>query len=437
MAIQPFDPSLYPALRSGPSGPITATPEASFVIRSSLAELVSLDDADFANGLNAYVVDEGEIYVLDTSNAFTVYSDLILARGAGSGRWFKRSKAYVVANYTLWYATRNVADGSRLFGFTPGQLVASSSSAPEIIVTLSVGTARAAQPLCDAYGNVWISSYLAATAWQVFKFNLADILAGGTVSPALTITGALSAGLASVIDLASSIAFDKGNNLWVAARNTATARGILQQIPQSALTNEGSYSVVPPLSLQGGGGVWYALDKTAIFDGNNNLWLSSYTGLASINKVPLSQRVVTDLAIVPSVVWSGANIVGPESIALGPTGLLWVSDYNSASIKAFDPQALTGNPTPIIVITSPGNIDGAFTISFDGDGNLWLLNFNNWRLLKFNKADILATGAPVPSVILSYAGLTPAANASFCFPNDPNRSGLLLSGAITKKGQSV
>jgi hypothetical protein len=83
MAIQPFDPSLYPALRSGPSGPITATPEASFVIRSSLAELVSLDDADFANGLNAYVVDEGEIYVLDTSNAFTVYSGALVQAKQG------------------------------------------------------------------------------------------------------------------------------------------------------------------------------------------------------------------------------------------------------------------------------------------------------------------------------------------------------------------
>jgi len=409
---------------------------ASFIIRDSVADLVSLDDAAFANGEHAYVVSENETYVLDTANSFTAFGNLIIARTVGAGRWFRKSKAYVLGNYTLWYATWTSVGGSRLFGFTPGQLLASSSGTPEVIVILSIGAARAAQPVCDSYGNVWVMSFLAASPWQVFKFSLADIIEGGTVAPSLTLTGAPSTGLASTIDDAVSIAFDKCNNLWVAARNTAVGRGVVQQIPQSILSHDGSYSVVPPISIQCGVGVWYSLDKTIIFDSNNNLWLASYSGAASINKVPLSQRVVTDLALVPSVVWSGSNFGGPEGIAFGPTGLLWVGDYSSGSIKAFDPQSLTGNPVPLITITSPGNINGPFLISFDGDGNLWLLNYNNWRLLKFNAADILVTGAPAPSVTLSYASLVPTANAGFCFPNEPNRGGLLLSGATTQKGQN-
>jgi hypothetical protein len=113
-------------------------------------------------------------------------------------------------------------------------------------------------------------------------------------------------------------------------------------------------------------------------------------------------------------------------------------NYDDNSIKAFDPQAPTGNPAPLITITSTG-IVGPLYMSFDGDGNMWVLNYNNWHLLKFNAADILVTGAPSPSVVLSYPGLVPSVNpdsaADFCFPNDPNAGGLLPAGTTMKKGQ--
>lgn len=64
--------------RLPPSGP-KATPDA-LILRASLLELISLDSARLPNGTQAYVVDEQEVYSLDTENAFTVCSDLILAR---------------------------------------------------------------------------------------------------------------------------------------------------------------------------------------------------------------------------------------------------------------------------------------------------------------------------------------------------------------------
>ena len=409
---------------------------ATFEIRSSIADLVALDNASAVNGSAVYVLSENETYILDTSNAFTAFGNLIIARTVGFGRWFRRSKAYVVGNHTLWYSVRSSIGGNSLFGFTPGQLLASSSVQPDIIVRLSMGaSANAHRIACDNQGNVWVSSFRgAAVPWQVFKFRLIDILDGtGTVTPSITLTNALSAGLPQAIDHVNSIAFDKLNNLWVAGRNTALARGIVQQIPQSILSRDGSYAVVPPVSLQCAVGVWHDLEKSICFDGNSNLWLTSYyPPTPQTSKVLLSQRVVTDLALVPSVYWSGSNFAGPEGIAFGPTGLLWIANFDDNSIKAFNPQEPTGNPAPIVTITST-SIVGPIYISFDVSGNMWVLNYSNWQLLKFNASDILASGSPAPSVVLSYAGLVPLNGidqgaGDFCFPHSPNVGGLLPSG---------
>lgn len=419
-------------------------PDQSFLIRQSLVDLIALDNANIPNGAHAFIVDEGETYVLDTANAFTAFSDLILARTVGTGRWFRRSKAFVVGNYTLWITNfiSQLAGGNKLLGFTPGQLVASNSNAPEIVIDLNPSPSPGPQlenPIqlaCDAYGNVWLMMIAGGgTPWRVLKFELSDILQSGTVAPRTTLQNALSAGLPQAIDHCTGIAFDKDNNLWIAGRNTATSRGIVQKIPSSVTSREGSFLVVPPVSLQCGAGVWFDLEKSICFDGSGNLWLSGYQ-FPSVSKVPLAQQLVTDLALVPSVRWSGANFSGPEGIAHGPTGLLWMADYNTNSIKAFDPQEVTGNPAPLITITS-ASITGPYNVTFDGDGNMWVLNYNNWDLLKFAAADILVTGAPVPTVILNYPGLAVSGPfaAGFCFPNDPNRSGLLPSGTTTKKGQ--
>jgi hypothetical protein len=419
-------------IRRGPAG--SPTTLQSYVVRESLASLISLDSSGFPDGCHAYVVSEQETYVLDTVSTFAAYGNLILARSVGAGRWFRKGKSYVVARYTLWYASYSHTLGNRLFGFTPGQLVASNDDAPDIIVNLNIDApARIHRVICDNYGNIWTSSFRGgAIRWQAFKIRVADVASGtSTVTPSIVLNGAASAGLASPIDHINAIAFDKCNNLWLAGRNTGLAIGILQQIPSTMLSNDGTYSVIPPISIQGAPGLWHDLEKSMCFDGNSNLWLTAYYA-PTVSKVLLSQRAVTDLALVPNVYWAGSNIEGPEGIAFGPAGLLWIVNYDSNCIKAYNPQDASGNPVPVITITSPSLV-GPLYMSFDGSGNLWVLLFSNWTLIKFDAADLLVTGSIQPSVTLSYSGLVratpPDSACDFCFFNDPSLGGLLPSGS--------
>lgn len=389
-----------------------AFPGVSTVV-TDLAALTAQDIASLPNGFSVFVISEREPYRLDTLNPLTTSSPLIVARGAnaGAGKWYRRSRAFVVANYTLWVQGFN--SKNYVLGFTPGQLLASATVTADIILTSADNTNSSESAVVDGNGNLWWNIAGAGAAKGISKIALFDTLQTG----APTATVKIVAGTAN-----NAVAFDKLNSMWIENGGVT-----LQKFSAPQYANSGSptpiITVIPRIAV---GPLNYVF-----FDDSNNLWASSFTG-SMIVMLAASQLAASSNITQTPMIWSGANIVGPTGICIGPTGLLWAGSYvgGAGTVKAFSPvDPQSSNPAVVIALTSTSFI-GVEDLAFDRAGNLWVLNFDNGHLIRIPAASLTASGAVVPDIDIIISTPTGALTSpnGMNFSYNPNRSGLLPSG---------
>ena len=410
------------ALRDGPSGPLAG---AASVIRSTLADLVARDSASFQSGTRAWVQSERKFYQLDTSAPLTPFSPLIIARpgqsavvngavaapSARSGAWYRESRAFVVANYTLWVAGFNSKNYA--LGYTPGQLLASGVVQADIVLTSIDNSNSSICCVVDGNGNLWWNIEGGANR-AVQKIALLDTLQSGTPVPVVKLDPA---------NTSTCHAFDKWNSLWVSIGAAAYKKYTAAQYGNSGAPTP-QINVQPQLVT--------GAESFIFFDDANNLWSSSFS-MSSISMLADSQlRTSSVLTERPTVVWSGANVAGTGGIAMGPTGLLWAAQYvgGAGTVKAYDPtNPSSSNPAVVINLTSTSFV-GVWDVAFDRAGNLWVLNFDNGHLLRIPAASLAASGAVVPDVDVTITTPTGALSSpeGMNFSQNPNRSGLLVSG---------
>ena len=377
---------------------------------ANLAALALLAGAE--TGTAQWVQDQGQFYQFEAASTFTAFSPLIVA-GVG-GNWFKKSKAFVVANYTLWVAAFNTKNYA--LGYTPGQLLATGTVQADIVLQSTDNSNSSLCCVVDGNGNLWWDIGGGVAGHAIHKIALLDTLQTGTPTPAVD----LNAGAATCV----CHAFDKWNNLWCSVGAAAFRKYGAAQYGVSGTPTPPI--IVQPTFVTGG-------EDFIFFDDSNNLWFSS-NSQSSISMLADSQlRTSSTSTERPSVIFSGANIVSAGGIAMGPLGLLWYVSYaaGAGTVKAFDPTSPTsGNPAIVINLTS-ASFNGAWDLAFDRSGGLWVLNFDNGHLLHFTAASIAASGAVVPDVditITTPTGAVSAAAEGLNFSYNPNRSGLLPSG---------
>ncbi len=147
--------------------------------------------------------------------------------------------------------------------------------------------------------------------------------------------------------------------------------------------------------------------EVVAFDGAGNMWVA----VAGNNTI--ESYAAADLATsgtpAPSVVISddgGGDLNFPNNLAFDGDGNLWVGCIGSDKLLRYDADQLTtsGNPTPAVTISDDGfgSLDSIAGMAFDSNGDLWISNaFNVFTVVKFDQADLTATGAPTPTVINS------------------------------------
>lgn len=413
-----------------------------------VADLTALAIAPAASGTGTrfYVVDQDETYTLYRDNTFHAFSPLIIPSVDG-GNWFKRSKAYVVGNFTLWCAPFGGPEGTgdaKYAGFTPGQLTASNAQAPDIVLNLSASinplTESAFGLLVDNLGNLWVNTNIGLASGVIYKFNLKDCLGSGSPTAAVKIPLTFPA----ASECAYSC-FDRQNNLWALAGGHGTfGICVIQKFGPHAYALSGSPVPDITITLPNPGGVAPSTSnaQNAIFDSQGNMWISlgftgSTTGGGSGNGgiiMLTAAQLTTTATVTPTVSWTGSNfdgsgIIATSGLCFGPTGLLWVTDSTSTSnrIRAWNPRGATsGNPAPSIILTS-ASFNVPSSIVFDAAGNMWVCNDGNSLICRIPKGQLGASGVVVPDVVLSQSGVLNPGNY-ISFPNNPDRSGLLPSG---------
>jgi sugar lactone lactonase YvrE len=136
----------------------------------------------------------------------------------------------------------------------------------------------------------------------------------------------------------------------------------------------------------------------------------------------------------PAVFWSGTNTGGPSlgatcGLAVAPNGFIWCADFDETPghiVRAWAPTHPTGNPAPDIVLTC-ATFSGPYSLAFDAEGNLWVMNGVDSKLQRIPAASLLVTGTVVADVIIDTPGNI--LGSKITFPNNPDRVGLLPSGA--------
>lgn len=395
-----------------------------------VADLTTL--ATYAGGVTGsqvYVTAEDEIYTLDTANAFTLSTPLIVA-ALGGGRWFRRSKKWVVGNFTLWVCMTAgfVANDQIVLGYTPGQLLNGAAAADISLDLNALATGDSEfinSAIVDNLGNLWVTAYHTThTAPGVlYKFLLKDILRSGSPTPKVKITGTARATCGY-----QASAFDKTNALWSMIFNTGASPFTLRKLAATAYASTGTPTADVEVTINNGTGEYQ--DMT--IDAEGNLWVSSFgTGIGNgeVVMVAAAQLQSSQVGVVPAVRWSGTNIKSPVGLCFGPTGVLWIANYNTggaaSNLSAYATQSpASGNQAPLITLTG---INGIIGVAFDSDGNAWVNSQDDGKQYFLTVAQMAASGVVVPTrSVVNPAGMLPQSST---FPNNPQRSGLVASGS--------
>jgi len=101
---------------------------------------------------------------------------------------------------------------------------------------------------------------------------------------------------------------------------------------------------------------------------------------------------------------SAATLLTLNSIAFDDSGVMWVASEDDSRLIGFAPgsDGAAGVITPLITIQPvSGSIAGPTGIAFDTDGSLWVANFANGTIVRFDKSQLSKSGAPVPSVTIT------------------------------------
>jgi len=137
------------------------------------------------------------------------------------------------------------------------------------------------------------------------------------------------------------------------------------------------------------------------FDSSGNLWVVDYSN----NRVlmfspPFSNGMNASLVIgqanftTSTLATTQNGLYSPQSISFDSSGNLWVSDYNNNRVLMFSPPFSNGMNASLVIGqanfttsgygTTQNSLSNPQIISFDSSGNLWVVDYNNARVLMFS-----------------------------------------------------
>ncbi|MGH7603374.1 MAG: NHL repeat-containing protein [Gemmatimonadaceae bacterium] len=232
-------------------------------------------------------------------------------------------------------------------------------------------------------------------------FSNAALLQSGT-TPARTVITSIAGSLSKP----TGVAFDRQHRMWVA--NAANGTVVRFDRPQTATGG----AQVPAVIISGLGE-----PASLAFDAAGLLWVSDSRRdkIAGYSEAQLAQSGFIEPQVVISSL-AGALAI-PAGIAFDADGNLWVANIGNRRVVSYTPQqiAATSTPAPNVIISSNGqSLDIPAGLAFDSDGSLWVIG-GTGTLEKFPHTSLAVSGAPAPTVTVTTNGYNLFWSAAF-FP---------------------
>lgn len=138
----------------------------------------------------------------------------------------------------------------------------------------------------------------------------------------------------------------------------------------------------------------------------NGLWVVSGT-FPALMRLAAEQLAASGSVIPSTVITSPSAPFTLNSVAFDADGTMWMSNPGDSSLLGFAPSALSssGEHTATTVIsTTDGSLNVPSALAFDASHHLWVANYGSGTIARFDPAQLAASGAPVPTIVLSTTG---------------------------------
>ena len=189
----------------------------------------------------------------------------------------------------------------------------------------------------DAHGNLWVANcaYGSGDTAALLEFSVAQLAAGGNITPAATINTSAYA------ICPYSMAFDASGNVWVSDDN---APHILEYSAAQLAAGSGSSAPQDTVGVSGAGILW---TDAVVVDASGNVWTGGRSVLAEYTPAQLAAGGSPPANAIINMP-SGSYMNG---LAFDNRGTLWAADarlgYMYGLVAA---QLVSGTPTPSVSI---------------------------------------------------------------------------------------
>jgi hypothetical protein len=284
----------------------------------------------------------------------------------------------------LWVSDGDKA-GSKLLAFAPARLTGGTgetADTPSPNTSIAEAKLRSATDMALASdGSLYVSSGFEETS-RVLAYPPSALASSSGVAKQSWST-----------PKAVAIAIDSQNNLWAGLTNNTLLRFSPADLQNSTPT--------PSLTIDNQSSVTFSFIRKMAFDSAGNLWASrdgrAVLTMYSKDQLNASGESKNDPArIITLKDWQDGSISG---LSFDASGNLWLTAAkpndpppNGAALKInANDLASSGEKTASISIAG---FNSARNLSFDENGDLWVLAGSDNLLLRFAKAQLTQSGSP-------------------------------------------
>lgn len=183
--------------------------------------------------------------------------------------------------------------------------------------------------------------------------------------------------------------------LWVAAAGGAA----LLRLAPAQLVGSGRITAATTVTTPGAP---FATFLGIAFDTGGTMWVASEDDslLIALPRAALAASGAREPGVVISS--DGRSLSSPTGVAFDAQHRLWVANFGNGTLVRFDPAQLasSGAPTPAVVISGVGH---PAALAFDASGSLWVSDVRRNRLVAFAETQLATSGSPIPRIVLSAA----------------------------------
>ncbi|MGH9108682.1 MAG: IPT/TIG domain-containing protein [Acidimicrobiales bacterium] len=276
---------------------------------------------------------------------------------------------------------------SSILGF---HLPATGDVAPAVTVS-SPGDLAPSQLAFSAGGDLWSANGVQGTNKTLTAFTPAQLAAGGTATPAVTIT---------TPGAPYGLAFDGQGDLWATEQ---TAHELVEYAP-GQLTASGAPA--PVLVISNDASTSLKDPRALAFDAGGDLWVTTTNGGPGHVVEYTPAQLAAGGAPTPAVTLTSLGD-NPGGLAFDTAGDLWVTVFTGVpgpTVLGFAPAQLaaSGSPVPEKKFTT----HTSWGLAFDPSGNLWVVEPTTKKVDEYSSAQLAAGSPGTPAATLGGATTT-------------------------------